>query len=310
MRLLTAFVDWRRALLLLPVLVAAAAALYFFGLRDGTSATPRASLLDTPSQSGLDVGTKKGQLAHDFLAYSPEGEMLRLSDLRGTPVVINFWATWCTSCLAEMPDLRDLQAEVGAENLRIVAINAGESSDAARRFLDVLDAPAFRVGMDPSLVVADAYAVRGMPQSVFIDSEGVIRAIYIGQLDEGRMREYLRAAQTGTAPAESPPPLRFLTTVARERVLEVERLGSGRAEFRSKSLRCDDSYCAEPVIGALEDSEGVVSVERHLSEDPPRVLVTFDEDALSEDALVDLLVDALERAEDPLYASPIDVRQQ
>lgn len=111
-RLLTAFVDGRRALLLLPVLAAVPIALYLLVWRDVDSTTPRPSLLNTVAPAGASVGTTKGRLARDLVAYSPDGEAVRLSKLRGRPTVVNFWATWCTSCLAEMPDLRDLQAEV------------------------------------------------------------------------------------------------------------------------------------------------------------------------------------------------------
>lgn len=130
-------------------------------------------------------------------------------------------------------------------------MNVGEDSGAAKRFLRELDAPDFYVGMDPTLAVADAYGVRGMPQSIFIDADGIIRAVYVGQLDEDLMREYFRAASLGTDEADRPGPLRFVTTVARERALEVDPLDGGRVEFRSKSLRCDDAYCATPVVDTL-----------------------------------------------------------
>lgn len=311
MRLLTAFVDWKRALLLLPVLALAGVALYFFALRDDTSTTRRASLLDTLAVDGVEVGTDKGELARDFSAFSPDGEPVRLSDLRGRPTVINFWATWCTSCLAEMPDLRDLQAEVGPDRLNVFAMNVGEDTDAATGFLDWLDAPDFYVGLDPTLAVGDAYGVRGMPQSVFIDGEGIIRAVYVGQLTENALREYLASASRGTNQQDDRSgPLRFVTTVGRERVLEVDELDDGRVEFRSKSLRCDDAYCAAPVVDALSRSPGVVSVENHLDWDPALVVVTFDERRTTVAALTDILSQELEQYKDPLYTRPLEIRDE
>jgi peroxiredoxin len=277
MRALTSLVDWRRTAVLLPFLAVVGVAIYFFGLRDSTSDTPRAMLLRTTAPGDASVGTKKGQLARDFQATAPDGEIVRLSALRGRPTVMNFWATWCASCVAELPDLRDLQTEVGADHLNVLAVNVGESSGAARKFLNQLDVPGFRVGMDPSLVVADAFGVRGMPQSFFLDARGFIRATYVGQLKPDIMRDYVRAASAGADAVEIRGPLRLITTVARDHVLEVETLGSGRIEFRSKSLRCDDSYCAKPAIDAFVRSAAVELAEEHLDSDPPAVVVTFDE---------------------------------
>ncbi|MEX2159684.1 MAG: TlpA disulfide reductase family protein [Dehalococcoidia bacterium] len=248
-------------------------------------------------------------MARDFLAYSPDGEAVRLSDLRGTPTIVNFWSTWCSSCVAELPDLRDLQADLGSERLSVLAVNVGENSGRARSFLDSLGASSLRVGMDPTLVVADAYGVRGMPQSVFIDSEGIIRAVYVGQLTEEALREYLASATRGTdQPDDRSGPLRFVTTVGRERVLEVKTLDGGRIEFRSKSLRCDDAYCAAPVVDAISRTQGVVSVERHLDLDPAIVVVTFDQRETAVETLVYLVAQALMRREDPLYTRPLEIQ--
>ena len=306
MRFATALVDWRRAVLLLQLLVAAGAAIYFFGLRDTTSSTPRATLLRTTAPEGVSVGTKKGQFAREFQAYSPEGELVRLSDLRGRPSVINFWATWCTSCLAELPDLRDLQNEVGAEHLNVLAMNVGESSAVARKFMNVLGAPAFHVGMDPSLVIADAFGVRGMPQSVFVDADGFIRATYVGQLKPSVMRDYVCAASAGSDAVEVCGPLRFVTTVARDHVLEVRTLAGGRVEFRSKSLRCDDAYCAEPAIDAVARDEGVLVAEKHLDQDPPVIVVTFDENAATLKDVAEAFA-ARVASQDPLYERPVTI---
>jgi len=308
LRPLAALVDWRRALLLLPVLAAAGLALYFLAWRDDTASTPRASLLNTAAPEGIEVGTAKSQLARDFLAYSPSDEPVRLSDLRGAPTIINFWATWCSSCVAELPDLRDLQAEFGAERLSVLVINVGEDSGRARSFLDSLDASSLRAGMDPTLVVADAYGVRGMPQSIFIDSEGIIRAVYVGQLTEEALRDYLASATEGTdQPDDAPGPLRIVTTVARERVLEVDDLGDGLIEFRSKSLRCDNSYCAQSVVDELASAPGVLSIEAHLDGDPATVIVQVDETQTDVRRLAEFVVDELEQLGDPLYTRPIEI---
>ena len=159
------------ALIVVPLLV--------FVLRDtDDGVTSGATLLDTPpadQRRAAAVGLDAGKLAPEFEVSSPDGSRVRLSDLRGRPVIINFWSTWCTSCLTEMPEIRALQEEKGLDAFAVVAINAGESLTQAQEFIDFLDAP-FVYGLDPNLVVADAYGVYGLPHSVFIDAEGVVQA--------------------------------------------------------------------------------------------------------------------------------------
>lgn len=300
-------IDWRRGLIAVPVLALAAVGAYVLIPHGADASTPRAALVDTPPGSVQKVGVKKGQLSRDFIGVAPDGTPLRLSELRGKPTIINFWATWCTSCLAELPDLKALQLDTGADRLNVVAINAGEDSSAATRFLKVLDAPTFYIGMDPTLVVADAYGVFGLPQSVFVDANGVVRAVYTGQLSKELMQEYVRAASSGTDGAEPPAKIRLITTVARDHTLEVRPSGKDSVDLRSKSLRCDESYCAGSVIDALTEIDGVRGVERMLSEDPPRIVVPFDEARTSADDIASGLANALNKLGDPLYERPLEV---
>ena len=86
---------------------------------DAAATTPRAALADTAAVGEAKAGVVKGSTARDFTATTADGGTVRLSDLRGKPVVINFWATWCTSCLVEMPELKAVQAEFGAENVAV-----------------------------------------------------------------------------------------------------------------------------------------------------------------------------------------------
>ena len=300
-------IDWRRALSAVPVLALAAVGAYVLIPRGTDASTPRAALVDTPQGSVQKVGVKKGQLSRDFVGVAPDGTPVRLSELRGKPTIMNFWATWCASCLAELPDFKEVQQELGSENLNVVAINAGEGSADASRFLKDLDAPDFHVAMDPTLVVSDAYAVFGMPTSLFVDADGVIRAVYVGQIDKDLMLEYVAAASTGTTTGEPPTKIRLITTVARDHTLEVRTSGKGAVDLRSKSLRCDESYCATAAIDAISATDGVRGVERMLSEDPPRILVTFDEAGTSADDIASALADALNTLGDPLYERPLDI---
>ena len=144
---------------------------YFFVIRDEAGpGIQRAEMLATVASG--DVGLGVGQYAPDFEISTPEGKRVRLSELRGRPAVVNFWATWCGSCLTEMPDPKALQEERGVDNVSILAINAGETRAQADEFIDFLDAP-FVFALDPGLVVSDAYGVRERQSSLLIDSRKV-----------------------------------------------------------------------------------------------------------------------------------------
>ncbi len=304
-------IDWRRALVAAPLLLSVAAAAYVFAPRGADSATARAMLLDTPpSAASTKAGVHVGQLARDFTGTSPDGRAVRLSDLRGTPTIINFWATWCPSCLAEMPDLKAVQQEFGSEHLRVLAVNAGEDDAHAGAFLRTLDAQDFDIAMDPSLVIADAYGVFGLSQSIFVDADGVIRAAYAGQLTKELMERYVTATIAGTDAGAAPPKLRLLGNVeARVRTLEV-RGGNGAADFRSKSLRCDDSYCSDAALATLAKETGVLAIDARTSEDPPRIIVTYEPGTISLDALSAAVVTILEEQHDRLYEGKISVEKK
>lgn len=300
--------NLRRLLLAAPLLALAAFAVYWLAWRDGTGDTPRASLIDTPpGAASSDVGVRKGQLARDFAVTSPSGETVRLSELRGAPVVVNFWATWCTSCLAEMPEFKRAQQELGPERLQVLAINAGEDSATAQGFIEQLDARDFRFGMDPSLVVADAYGVFGMPTSIFIDADGIVRAIYTGHLKDETLQTMFAAAAAGETAPEPDPELRLVTTIARDRLLEVREPARDRADLRSKSLRCDDSYCAEQAIDAIRRAAGVLGVDAYTGEDPPRIVITYEPQVTDADRLAEMLKSLLDSLGDPLYERDLEI---
>jgi thiol-disulfide isomerase/thioredoxin len=153
--------------------------------------------LTTPGASGFSLGLKEGNLAPDFEFSSFEGERLRLSELRGRPVLLNFWATWCGPCRVELPEMQDLLRHHEAQNFAIVAINNGESFKSADRFLKKLDVHLTAFGYDPEQDVAKRYGVQGLPTSYFIDSRGIIVKVVAGQLTKTLMESGAQAALDG-----------------------------------------------------------------------------------------------------------------
>lgn len=129
-------------------------------------------------------------LAPDFELVNLEGERVTLSDFRGKAVLVNFWATWCPPCRAEMP-LIDEFAEQHTQELVVLAVNAGEGESEVRSFIQAHDLD-FVFLLDLENSVATLYRVRGFPTSLFIDPQGQLQATHIGELNAKLMANYLK----------------------------------------------------------------------------------------------------------------------
>ena len=132
----------------------------------------------------------RGSPAPDFSLPSLNGENLKLSDLRGKAVLINFWAIWCDPCKEEMPLLESLSEEYG-EELAVIAINEGDSVVEAENFLEEENIK-LTVLLDEDRKVGEKYKIGGYPTSIFIDKEGIIQAIYLGELSQKQLKSNLR----------------------------------------------------------------------------------------------------------------------
>jgi peroxiredoxin len=117
--------------------------------------------------------------APDFTLKSNSGENLRLSELRGEVVLINFWASWCGPCRQEMPILSELHDRYKAMGFTVLGINVEENSSAARTLLK--DMPvSFPVLFDNDSRVSKQYDVVAMPSTVLVDRNGNIRYLHKG----------------------------------------------------------------------------------------------------------------------------------
>lgn len=131
--------------------------------------------------------------APDFTLQTADGATVRLSDLRGTVVLLNFWATWCPPCKAEMPDLNALHQRHGAEHqFMVLGINMQEDPADVTAFAGQRQL-AFPLLLDPDgAVSAGRYAIRSLPTSLIIDREGNIRDSWMGQISREAMEARLR----------------------------------------------------------------------------------------------------------------------
>lgn len=131
-----------------------------------------------------------GAAAPSFIAQNEAGTPLTLVDLRGGPVLLNFWATWCEPCQVELPDLQQLYEDQQAGGVRVVAVNVNEPPAvflpwAAARGLT------FDLVSDSDGAIQQAYQVRGTPQTFIIDTAGVIQAIFYGPVALPRLERAL-----------------------------------------------------------------------------------------------------------------------
>ena len=158
---------------------------------DENSAEPPASAEPTPQpEPDADVESTaaensveavwNGDSAMDFSAQTNAGDTFTLSEQAGTVVLINFWATWCGPCVEEMPALQDLYEEYGdSDNVRIILINAGESSQTVHRFLSQ-NGYTMPCIYDTDNTVNDQYGVMGIPYTVIFNKDGTVAETYEG----------------------------------------------------------------------------------------------------------------------------------
>lgn len=119
-----------------------------------------------------------GALAPNFTLSTIDGSTVELDELRGKPVILNFWATWCVYCAEEMRYFNAV-AKQSADEITVVAIDVGQDASKVKQYFGDYEI-SFTVALDEDSHVASMYAVRYFPTTFFIDSEGVIRNRKIG----------------------------------------------------------------------------------------------------------------------------------
>ena len=142
------------------------------------------------SRNGAPAGGQVGTVAPLFALADLDGNPVRLADLRGRPVVVNFWASSCAPCVDEFPLLAAALERHRSEGLAVIGIVYRDRSEAAREFMSRMGAP-WPAAMDPAEMVASAYGVLGPPESYFIGRDGRIAGRQIGQLSEADLDRQL-----------------------------------------------------------------------------------------------------------------------
>mgnify|MGYP000324318361 CR=1 FL=1 len=135
----------------------------------------------TPQDARSVIQAHTGFTAPNFTLTTAAGDALSLADFSGKPVIINFWASWCLPCRAEMPALQQVFSEYADQQLVILAVNAAhqDTTEAALKLAEET-AITFPILWDLDGSVNDAYQVNALPTTFFIGKDGVIQDVVIG----------------------------------------------------------------------------------------------------------------------------------
>ncbi len=147
---------------------------------DAGDAEPLDPIPDKPAAPGFEL---KG----------PDGETYSLADMKGQPVIVNFWATWCPPCRAEMPAMQRAWEELKDQGVMLVAVNVGESEAEIAAFAERMEV-SFPLPMDTNMTVAQSWPMKGLPTTFIVDPEGhlVYRAQGEREWDDPALLELVR----------------------------------------------------------------------------------------------------------------------
>ena len=140
--------------------------------------------------SAVARGINVGNRALDFALQSLDGKQVSLNDYKGNVVLINFWATWCGPCRAEIPDFEAAYRTHKGAGFVVLGINLQESPQTIEPFVASMDMT-YPVLLDESGQVMAEYRARGLPMSLILDRDGVIQVRHMGFLTAGQLDDYL-----------------------------------------------------------------------------------------------------------------------
>lgn len=130
--------------------------------------------------------------APKFTVTNMQGQTVTLDSLKGKPIFINFWATWCPPCVAEMPDIQKMYDKYG-DRVHFVIINADGAKDDVQSFMQK-NTYTFPVMLDTDNSAARAYSIQAIPMSGIIDADGNLLDTKIGALHSEAMESFIASA--------------------------------------------------------------------------------------------------------------------
>jgi thiol-disulfide isomerase/thioredoxin len=140
---------------------------------------------DSPDAATASGSASAGTAAPAVNMVAFDGEPVTLSQFEGTPVVLNFWATWCPFCVAEMPDFESVNQAADGQ-VQFIGVNIQDDAGAADD-LAVETGVSYLLTRDPQGVVYSAFGGVAMPKTVFIGADGIVDEVVTGALTEGQL---------------------------------------------------------------------------------------------------------------------------
>ena len=131
-------------------------------------------------------GLAEGSPAPDFTLKTFAGQDVSLKELRGKRVLINFWASWCPPCLRETPDLKAAYNQLREENVTFIGIGTQDETDKLKQFSDE-NSLSYTIVEDPKGTVGDSYGVLGLPTTILLDSQGIVRKVFTGPITKDQV---------------------------------------------------------------------------------------------------------------------------
>lgn len=147
----------------------------------------------TDKNDEIKIGLEKGNLAPDFELTTLDGRKVKLSDYRGKKVILNFWATWCPPCRAEIPDMDKFYSSYKDKDIVILGVNltkAEQDQTSVKSFIKEYRVT-YPIPLDKESLVAEMYQVSAIPTSYIIDPQGTIIQKIVGPMDFETMKSLL-----------------------------------------------------------------------------------------------------------------------